>query len=113
MIVVHGIPNCDSVRTARRWLKERGIAHEVRDLRADPPGSEEVRSWADAVDWERLLNRRGATWRTLPPAEREGVDEAGAVTLMVSHPLLIKRPVIDWGDDLTVGMDEEGWTARL
>ena len=113
MIVVHGIPGCDSVRAARRWLKARGVAHELRDLRADPPGEAELARWAEAVRWERLLNRRGATWRGLPAAEREGVDEAAALRLMAAHPLLVKRPVVDWGGRVTVGMDEGEWAGLV
>ncbi len=112
MIVVHGIPNCDSVRAARRWLTERGLDHRLRDLRADPQALAEVSGWAAAIGWERLLNRRGATWRALSPATREGLDEATALALMAAHPLLIRRPVIDWGDGLTVGVDETSWEER-
>lgn len=109
MIVVHGIPNCDSVRRARAWLKERGLDHLLRDLRTEPPEEAEVRRWADAVGWERLLNRRGTTWRGLPEAVRAGVDGKAVVPLMATHPLLIKRPVIDWDGGLTVGVDEGVW----
>ena len=112
MIVVHGIPNCDSVRRGRAWLAERGLDHRLRDLRAEPPEEAEVRRWADAVGWERLLNRRGTTWRGLSEAERAGVDEGGAMALMIAHPLLVKRPVIDWGRALTVGVDEDAWAAN-
>ena len=113
MIVVHGIPNCDSVRRARAWLTERGLDHRLRDLRAEPPEEAEVRRWAEAVGWERLLNRRGTTWRGLAEIERAGVDEGGAVALLAAHPLLVKRPVIDWGTAVTVGVDERVWEERI
>ena len=112
VIVVHGIPNCDSVRATRRWLTERGVDHATRDLRTDPPTTGEVSDWAAAVGWERLLNRRGTTWRTLSRDMREGLDEAAAVALMITHPLLIKRPVINWGDGPIVGVDEAEWETR-
>lgn len=108
MIVVHGIPNCDGVRAARRWLTARSLDHRLRDLRADPPGEAEVSLWIEAIGWERLLNRRGRAWRTLSAAERDGVDEARAVTLMVAHPLLIKRPLLDDNGSFTLGLHEAG-----
>ena len=55
------------------------------------------------MGWEKLLNVRGTTWRNLPDADREGVDEARAIALMVAHPSLVKRPVFDLGDGLVVG----------
>ena len=113
MITVHGIRNCDSVRAARRWLKARGVAHELRDLRADPPGEAELARWADAVGWERLLNRRGTTWRALPAGERDGLDQAAALRLMTADPLLVKRPVVNWGGRVTVGVDEEAWAGLV
>ena len=110
MIVVHGIPNCDSVRRAVRWLDAAALAHRLRDLRAEPPKAAEIARWADAVGWERLLNRRGTTGRRLPDAQRERLNEGAALTLMAAHPLLIKRPVIEWSDRVTVGVNAESWS---
>ena len=106
MITVSGLRNCDTCRKALAWLKELGIAHRFHDLRADGLDQATVGHWAEAVGWEALLNRRGTTWRGLAEADRDGVDEARAMTLMVAHPALVKRPVFETGEDVLVGFDE-------
>ena len=62
---LNGIPNCDTVKKARKWLEAQGIEHSFRDFKKDPPSADEVGGWADAAGWEVLLNKRGrrfASW---------------------------------------------------
>lgn len=104
MIVIYGLRNCDSCRKARALVEAAGVAHRFHDLRADglPPGG--LGRWLAAAGWEVLLNRRGTTWRALPEAEQAALDAAAAAALMARHPALIKRPVIEAGDTLIVGL---------
>ena len=113
MVRMNGIPNCDSVRRARRWLEAKGIDHGFRDLRKEPPGQGELARWADATGWERLLNKRSTSWRKLDEAERAGLDREAALRLLQAHPTLIKRPVLEAGDTVLVGFDEGGWASAL
>ncbi len=111
--VLFGIPNCDTVREARAWLTDRGIACGFHDLRKDGIGEERLRHWSALVGWEALLNRRGTTWRGLAAEEREGLDEAGAIGLMAAHPALIRRPVVEHEHGLVVGFDAGEWKERF
>lgn len=104
MIVIYGLKNCDSCRKALKLVAEAGAAHRFHDLRADglPPGR--VKRWLAAAGWETLVNRRGTSWRGLPEAEKAAVGSADATALLERHPTLIKRPVIEAGDKLIVGL---------
>ena len=62
--------------------------------------------WAAACGWEALLNRRGTTWRGLPDSDKAAVDQAKALTLMLDHPALIKRPIFEMGKQVLVGFDK-------
>ncbi|MEE4350531.1 MAG: ArsC family reductase [Pacificimonas sp.] len=108
-VMVYGIPNCDTVRAARRWLDEHGVAYSFHDYKKAGADEATLRRWADEVGWETLLNRRGTTWRKLPDADREGVDEAAAIALMAEHTSLIKRPVIEHPGPLLVGYDADAY----
>ncbi|WP_118856259.1 arsenate reductase [Sphingomonas mesophila] len=104
MITVHGIPNCDSVKKARAALGE----HRFRDFKKEPPTAGELERWADAVGWEALLNRRGTTFRGLAESDKAGIDRAKALALMLAHPSLIKRPVVEDGSGgVTVGLPQK------
>lgn len=103
---LYGIPHCDTVKKARAWLTEQGLAHTFVDFKKQPPNVAQLHGWARQVPWTSLLNRAGTTWRQLDAAQHAlAVDEAGAVALMATQPSLIKRPVAEWPDGrVTVGL---------
>lgn len=112
---MYGIANCDTVKKARAFLNERGTAFEFIDYKKAgvPPGP--LAAWTAAVGWERLLNRKGTTWRQLEEALRASVtDTASAQALMLQQPSVIKRPVVEWADrSITAGFDAADWAARV
>ena len=105
--VVHGIPNCDQVRKARRWLQQHAIDYRFHDLRRDGVDAALLGRWLTHVPWDSLVNRRGQTWRGLDAAQRDSVvDQPSAVALMLAHPTVIRRPVVETGERLLVGFHE-------
>lgn len=104
-VKLYGIPNCDRVRRARRWLDGNGIAYRFHDVRRDGLDNGRLTAWVERAGWETLLNRKGATWRQLPPEKREDIDARAAQALMLAQPTLIKRPVLEAGGHLEVGFD--------
>ncbi len=111
-IALYGIPNCDTVKKARMWLDGRGLAHTFHDykkLGADPA---KVAGWVAAKGLDTVLNRRGTTFRKLSDAERLEA-ESNPVALMVAHPSLIKRPVVEHPGGLLVGLDAAEWERVL
>ena len=114
MITLYGIPNCDTVKKARTWLSEHGQIHTFHDFKKQGVPPEKLARWTQAAGWEKLLNRKGMTWRKLgAQAQAEVVDGASAQSLMLASPSMIKRPVVDWGKDITVGFDPALWAERV
>jgi Spx/MgsR family transcriptional regulator len=112
-MILYGIPNCDMVRKARRWLEARNIDYRFHDWRADGAHSATLERLADAADWGSLLNRRSATFRKLAGAGEAAEDRDAALDLMVRHPTTIKRPVLESGETVLVGFDEAAWGQVL
>ena len=74
----------------------------------------ELDRWLAAVGWESVINRKGTTWRQLDETVRAGVtDVASARAVALANPSVIKRPVVQWTDGITVGFDAAAWQARL
>ena len=114
MITVYGIPNCDTVKKARAWLTEHGVEHHFHDFKKQGVSESELDRWLAAVGWESVINRKGTTWRQLDEAVRAGVtDVASARAVAMANPSLIKRPVVQWTDGITVGFDAAAWQSRL
>jgi arsenate reductase len=110
---LYGIPNCDSVRKARAWLAEHGLAHAFHDFKKAGVPEDRLQAWLAGVGWEELLNRRGSAWRGLDEVVRDRVvDAASAAAVMRQWPSVIKRPVVEWADGrITVGFDPARWRA--
>ena len=113
MIVLYGIPNCDTVKKARAWLDARGLDYAFHDYKKEGADPVRLAAWVTAKGWETLLNRRGTTFRGLPEADKADLDAAKAVTIMQEHTSTIKRPVVECDSGLLVGFDESEWEDAL
>ena len=112
-LTLYGISNCDTVKKARRWLDEHGVAYRFHDYRKDGLDASQLQGWIDALGWEKLLNRSGTTFRKLPDAEKDGLDAAKAKALMLAQPAMIRRPLVDTGGALSLGFAADDWQKRF
>ncbi len=103
MLTVWGLKTCDTCKKAVKWLEAEGIAHTVKDVRADGVPGDELARWIGVVGWEVLVNKASTTWRGLGDGDKDGLDAARAEALLAAHPTLIKRPVFVAGDQVIVG----------
>ena len=111
--VVYGIKNCDTIKKARKWLTDNNVDYHFHDYRADGVDESLLQKWCVVVGWETLLNQRGTTWRKLPEAQREGIDMAKAIALMIEHPAIIKRPVLTADGKTLVGFKADEYAQLL
>ena len=112
-LTLYGIPNCDTVKKARRWLDDRGVAYRFHDFRKDGLDPAKLQDWIDSLGWEKLLNKSGTTFRKLPDAQKEGLDAASAKALMLDQPAMIRRPVVEGAGDPIVGFSADDWQQRF
>jgi arsenate reductase len=102
-VTIYGIKNCDTMKKARSWLDEHGVAYAFHDYKTAGIERAQLEAWAQEVGWETLINRAGMTFRKLPEKAKEGLSEKKAIALMLDQPSMIKRPVLDVGGKLLVG----------
>jgi arsenate reductase len=109
---LYGIPNCSTVKKARAWLDERGIGYEFHDYKKEGVPSTLMKTLMKLHGWEALLNRSGPTWRKLPDERKAEVKNATtALAVMLEHPSVIKRPIIDQDGQYQVGFSEDNYAA--
>ena len=111
-ITIYGLATCDTTRAARKWLDVAGHKHAFHDVRSDGLTRPLIESWVKDLGWEKVLNKASTTWRELPEKEKAGVDEKKAVALLLAHPTLVKRPVLNRGGKLSLGFKADAW-AKL
>ena len=112
-ITLYGIPNCDTVKKARVWLEQQGVAFVFHDFRKAGIDRPRLEAWVAEHGWETVLNRAGTTFRALPDADKADLDAGKAIDLMLAQPSMIKRPVLDLGDRTLVGFKPERYAAVL
>jgi arsenate reductase len=100
---LYGIKSCDTMKKARTWLEDHGVQYEFHDYKAVGVDPELLAKWCEQAGWETLLNRKGTTFRKLPDPKKVNLDEGKAISLMVAQPSMIKRPVLELGQQLLVG----------
>ncbi|KGK43072.1 hypothetical protein LH51_02975 [Nitrincola sp. A-D6] len=113
MLTLYGISNCDTVRKARKWLEAHQLDYHFHDFRKDGLTTEQISRWTDGVGMEKLLNKRGTTWRSLPEERRDGLDTQGLQSLLLEYPTLIKRPLLEGDTICHVGFKETEYSALI
>jgi arsenate reductase len=107
MTTLYGIPNCDTMKKARKWLADNGVEYEFHDYKKLGIEKKKLNEWIKTVGWETLLNRRGMMWRKVPDDMKANIDEKSAIGLMLETPSIIKRPVLEAKGKVTVGFKAE------
>lgn len=114
MVEVYGIKNCNTVKKSLDWLTQNGISYNFHDYKKEPASLDKLQQWQKNTPWETLLNKKGTTWKKLSPEEQANVVDADtANVVLLQNNSMIKRPVIEWGDDLIVGFDENVYTEKI
>lgn len=112
-VTIYGIKACDTMKKARTWLDEHGVAYAFHDYKVSGADRADVERWVAQLGWETVLNRAGTTFRKLPDADKAGVDAGKAVELMLAQPSMIKRPILDVDGKLLAGFKPDQYTVIL
>ena len=114
-MVVYGIKNCNTVKSAIDWLNKNKVEYEFHDYKKSGITEEKLATWSKQVGWESLVNKRGTTWRQLDEAvQKKVINEKAAIALMMEKTSVIKRPLVEKkGKVLLLGFDEVDYKQKL
>ena len=114
IVRVYGIPNCDAVKKAIKWLDEKKLPFEFHDYKKDGVPTDKLKHWCDSKGWETIFNKRSTTWKELAASENMDVKtEAEAINIMLQHSSIIKRPVIEFNNEIIAGYNEKEYFQKL
>ncbi|AJE20608.1 ArsC family reductase [Azotobacter chroococcum] len=111
--VLYGIKACDTMKKARTWLDEQGVAYRFHDYKSVGIDRAHLEKWCAEHGWQVVLNRAGTTFRKLDDTQKADLDQARAIELMLAQPSMIKRPVLDLGARSLVGFKPDLYSATL
>ncbi|BBN81372.1 arsenate reductase [Pseudoalteromonas sp. A25] len=94
MTTMYGIPNCDTIKKAKKFLTDNNIAFNFHDYRKDGIDEALLESFFTQLGWENVLNKRGTTYRALSEEQKQTLNEQNAKALLLESPAMIKRPIL-------------------
>lgn len=109
-------PQCSTCRKARKWLDDRGIDYEFRDIKTDNPTIVELREWhaKSGIPLRKFFNTSGLQYRSLKLKDRlPEMSQEEQYELLASDGMLVKRPILVGPDSVLVGFKEAEWQERL
>ena len=112
MITIYGIKTCNSVQKAVKFCKNNELEYQLHDFRAEPLDPEKVKYFASKADINLLFNNRGTKYKDLGLKELN-LDDNGKLEWLIKENMLLKRPVVEYGDKVLVAFNEELYKKEL
>ena len=116
MIKVYCYSRCSTCRKALKWLDEKGVEHEVVDIKADHPDEAALREYyaLSGLQLKRFFNTSGMQYREMGLSKKlPAMSEDEQFALLASDGMLVKRPLVVGGDFVLTGFKEAEWTEKL
>ncbi|MGP5134315.1 Spx/MgsR family RNA polymerase-binding regulatory protein [Psychrobacter cibarius] len=96
-ITIYGIKSCSTMKKAFAKLDELGVSYEFHDYKKQGIDKDSVKRWVDELGIDKVLNKRGTTWRKLDDSQKQAADTSldNAIDLLVENTSMIKRPIVE------------------
>jgi arsenate reductase len=109
-------PKCTTCQKAKKWLDERKISYEMRDIKENNPNYEELKTWLSIskLPVKRFFNTSGLLYKSLNLKEKlPTMSEDECLKLLATDGMLVKRPLVVGNDFVLVGFKENEWKSAL
>ena len=113
MIKIYGIPNCDTMKKAMKWLDKHKVTYEFHDYKKWGVPEDDLEQWVKNAGWEVILNKRSTTWKGLSDKMKKSLNEYSSIRIMLDNPSSIKRPVLVKNKTLIIGFKEDEYKTLL
>ena len=96
-ITIHGIKSCSTMKKAFTKLNDLDVSYDFHDYKKQGIEKETVQRWVNELGIEKMLNKRGTTWRKLDDSQKQAADANvdNAIDLLVENTSMIKRPIVE------------------
>ncbi len=109
-MLVYYYPTCGTVKKALKYLDEKGIKYEKKHIVEETMTAADLRRIIkkSGIPLKRYFNTSGKAYRELNFKEkRNTLSEDEIIELLISTPMLLKRPIIEGDDFALVGFKEK------
>lgn len=107
-------PKCTTCQKAQKWLDDRGVRYDLRDIREENPTEAELRDWhmRSGLPLKRFFNTSGLQYKALDLKDRlPEMSEDEQFKLLASDGMLVKRPLLIGDGFVIVGFKESEYAS--
>ena len=96
-ITIYGIKSCSTMKKAFTKLDELSVNYDFHDYKKQGIDKDTVQRWVNELGIDKMLNKRGTTWRKLTDEQKQGADANidTAIDLLIENTSMIKRPIVE------------------
>lgn len=96
-LTIYGIKSCSTMKKAFTKLDELGVSYDFHDYKKQGIDKESVQRWIESLGIDKVLNKRGTTWRKLTDEQKQAADSDvdNAIDLLIENTSMIKRPIVE------------------
>ena len=96
-ITIYGIKSCSTMKKAFTNLDELGVNYNFHDYKKQGIDKDSVQRWVNELGIDKVLNKRGTTWRKLTDEQKQAADANvnNAIDLLIENTSMIKRPIVE------------------
>ena len=107
---------CSTCMKAKKWLDEKGIEYEMRDIRQDNPDAAELKEWwqKSGLPLKKFFNTSGNLYKSMNLKDKlSQMSEEEQIRLLSQDGMLVKRPVLVTDSAVLTGFREKEWEELL
>lgn len=112
-MILYGIPNCDTVRKARKFLDTNHIQYTFHDFRKDGLALQTIQHWLKSQPIELLVNKRSTSWKQITDEQKAQLMAGADLSILLELPTLIKRPILEMDTQIMVGFKAAEYETLL
>lgn len=105
-------PKCTTCTRARKYLEEKGINYQSRNIKEQNPTEDEIRNWhiKSKLPLKKFFNTSGLVYKELELSKKlKDMSEDEQYKILASNGMLVKRPIIISKENVFVGFIEKEW----
>ena len=109
-------PKCSTCKKAQKWLDDRGVSYEIRDIKTQNPTAEELQAWqqTSGLPLKKFFNTSGQLYRAMGLKERlKDMSDEELLALLATDGMLVKRPILIGEGKVLVGFREAEYESVL
>ena len=109
-------PKCTTCQKAKKWLEDNNIEFDLRDIKAENPGYEELAAWHNlsGLPLRKFFNTSGLLYKSMELKTRlPEMSEQEMLELLASDGMLVKRPLAIGDGFVLVGFNLAEWENAM